>query len=151
VAGRRPDYTIYFAIYIAANVSLALQNSFAALSVLRCLQSSWSSGTIALSSGVVADIATASERGKWVGWVMQAFCLDRLSVPLLVGFLPNILVGGQYFGFDNFCRCFLCALPDFLSLNRYAFQATHRSPAEKYSGRNIVGMDPYRQLAGTCP
>jgi MFS family permease len=91
VAGRRPAYTICFAIYIAANVGLALQNSFAALFVLRCLQSSGSSGTIALSSGVVADVATASERGKWVGWVSAGFLLGPSIGPVVGGLLAQYL------------------------------------------------------------
>jgi MFS family permease len=57
-------------IYIAANTGLALQNSFAALLILRCLQSTGASSTIALGTGVVGDLATASERGKYMGWVI---------------------------------------------------------------------------------
>lgn len=68
-AGRRPAYIVCFAIYIAANIGLALQNNYAALFVLRCLQSAGSSTTIALSSGVVSDVATASERGSYMGFV----------------------------------------------------------------------------------
>ena len=70
MAGRRPAYITGFAIYIGANIGLALQSSYPALFVLRCLQSSGSSGTIALGNGVVADIATSSERGIYMGLVM---------------------------------------------------------------------------------
>jgi hypothetical protein len=41
--GRRPGYLICFVIYLGANMGLALQDSYAALVVLRCLQSSGSS------------------------------------------------------------------------------------------------------------
>ncbi|MCJ1250407.1 hypothetical protein MMC30_007635 [Trapelia coarctata] len=37
---RRPTYFLGFVIYIAANIGLALQNSYPALFLLRCLQSS---------------------------------------------------------------------------------------------------------------
>lgn len=67
-AGRRPAYLIGFTIYIAANIGIATQNSFAALFVLRCLQSTGSSATVALGSGVVADISTSAERGTYMGW-----------------------------------------------------------------------------------
>ena len=67
MAGRRPAYFIGFVIYIGANVGLACQNNYAALLVLRCLQSSGSSGTVALGSGVVADIASSAERGSYMG------------------------------------------------------------------------------------
>ena len=67
MTGRRPTYILGFMIYIGANVGLALQNDYVALLVLRCLQSSGSSGTVALGNGVVADIASSGERGKFMG------------------------------------------------------------------------------------
>ena len=47
MAGKRPTYLLSFT-YLAANIGLALQNSYAALFILRCIQSSGSSGAIAL-------------------------------------------------------------------------------------------------------
>lgn len=67
--GRRPAYIFCFVIYIGANIGLALCQNYASLLVLRMMQSAGSSATIALGSGVVADIATSSERGNWMGWV----------------------------------------------------------------------------------
>ncbi|KAF5122526.1 Itaconate transport protein [Metarhizium anisopliae] len=67
IAGRRPAYLISFIIYIAANIGLATQSSYPALFILRCLQSSGSGGTYALNSGVIADISTTAERGKYMG------------------------------------------------------------------------------------
>ena len=69
MAGRRPAYFLAFVIYIGANVGLALQNNYAALFVLRCLQSSGSSGTIALANGVASDVATSAQRGSYMGIV----------------------------------------------------------------------------------
>ena len=48
--GRRPAYIVCFDIYIAANIGLALQNQYAALMVLRCVQSTGSSSTVALAN-----------------------------------------------------------------------------------------------------
>lgn len=67
MTGRRPTYILGFVIYIGANVGLALQNNYAALLILRCLQSTGSSGTVALGNGVVADIASSGERGRFMG------------------------------------------------------------------------------------
>ncbi|KAK4249444.1 major facilitator superfamily domain-containing protein [Corynascus novoguineensis] len=67
--GRRPVYVLCFTVYIAANVGLALQRQFAALVVLRCLQSSGSSGTVAIGNAVVSDVADADERGSYIGYV----------------------------------------------------------------------------------
>ena len=91
IAGRRPAYITCFVLYIAANIGLALQNSYAALFLLRCLQSSGSSGTIALSSGVVADVATASERGSYMGFVTAGALLGPAVGPVIGGILAQFL------------------------------------------------------------
>lgn len=44
--GRRPVYIITFFLYSAANIGLAVQNSYAALLVLRMLQSAGASGKL---------------------------------------------------------------------------------------------------------
>ncbi|KAL8775156.1 MAG: hypothetical protein Q9194_003855 [Teloschistes cf. exilis] len=95
--GRRPLYLMAFTVYFAANVGLALQNSYTALLVLRMVQSAGSSskfvgkdlsgacqargtyllmrvsfgkGTITLAYGVMADIAPPAERGSYVGMLL---------------------------------------------------------------------------------
>jgi MFS family permease len=110
VVGRRPAYLICFTIYIAANIGLSLQDSYAALMILRCLQSSGSSGTVALSNAVVADIATSSKRGSYIGYasvgalvgpagksnlldMCQEFHLKRPPVGPIVGGLLNQFLG----------------------------------------------------------
>ena len=81
MAGRRPAYCIGFTIYIAANIGLALQDNYAALLVLRCLQSSGSSGTIAMGAGMVADVATSAERGSYMGLVMSVSTFQSFHFP----------------------------------------------------------------------
>ncbi|CAG8933264.1 unnamed protein product [Penicillium salamii] len=90
-AGRRPAYIVCFAIYIAANIGLALQNNYAALFVLRCLQSAGSSTTIALSSGVVSDVASASQRGSYMGFVTAGSLLGPSVGPVIGGLLAQYL------------------------------------------------------------
>ncbi|CAG7926088.1 unnamed protein product [Penicillium olsonii] len=90
-AGRRPAYIVCFVIYIAANIGLALQNNYAALFVLRCLQSAGSSTTIALSSGVVSDVATASQRGSYMGFVTAGSLLGPSVGPVIGGLLAQYL------------------------------------------------------------
>ncbi|KAL1598890.1 hypothetical protein SLS60_008033 [Paraconiothyrium brasiliense] len=91
MAGRRPAYIIGFIIYIGANIGLALQNSYGALFVLRCLQSSGSSATIALGNGVVADVATSSERGTWMGYVTSGPMVAPAIAPIIGGLLSEFL------------------------------------------------------------
>lgn len=90
-AGRRPAYILCFTIYVAANIGLALQNDYAALFVLRCLQSAGSSTTIALSSGVVADVATAAQRGSYMGFVMAGSLMGPSVGPIVGGLLSQYL------------------------------------------------------------
>ncbi|GAB7353533.1 hypothetical protein MBLNU459_g3972t1 [Dothideomycetes sp. NU459] len=88
-AGRRPAYIICFVIYLAANLGLALQNNYAALMVLRCLQSGGSSGTIALAQGVVGDVITSAERGTYVGYASVSSILGPTLSPILGGLLSQ--------------------------------------------------------------
>jgi predicted MFS family arabinose efflux permease len=78
---------ICFIIYIAANTGLALQTSFPALLVLRMVQSSGASGTGAISSGVVSDVATRAERGSYVGLAALGQTLGPTLGPLIGGLL----------------------------------------------------------------
>ncbi|EPS39045.1 hypothetical protein H072_7180 [Dactylellina haptotyla CBS 200.50] len=82
--GRRPVFIITFIIYIAANVGLALQKSLPALLVLRMLQSTGSSGTVAIGMGTVADFTTSAERGSYMG-VMNAFPLSSPALGPVIG------------------------------------------------------------------
>lgn len=68
-AGRRPAFLASFIVFLAANVGLALQNSFPALLVLRMLQATGIAGTFAIAYGVLADITTPAERGSYIGVV----------------------------------------------------------------------------------
>lgn len=106
--GRRPAYIFCFVVYIAACFGLALQNSYAALFLLRCLQSTGSSGTIALSSGVVADVATAQERGRYMGFVTAGALLGPAIGPVIGGILSQFLGWRSLFWFlVIFAACWL--------------------------------------------
>ncbi|KAF2135684.1 uncharacterized protein K452DRAFT_330096 [Aplosporella prunicola CBS 121167] len=98
-AGRRPVYIMCFTIYVFANLGLALQRDYAALLVLRALQSSGSSGTIALANGVVADITTSTERGSYVAWVQLGTQLGPALGPVIGGILSQFLGWPSIFWF----------------------------------------------------
>ncbi|KAK5662616.1 hypothetical protein OQA88_8530 [Cercophora sp. LCS_1] len=69
-AGRRPIFLLLFVLMISANTGIALQTSYAALLVLRMLQSAGPSGNenpTAISHGVIADITESKDRGGFVG------------------------------------------------------------------------------------
>ena len=67
--GRRPMFMACMLVLALACVGLALvpTDAYWLLMVLRCLQAAGSASTIALGAGVIADIATRSERGGFFG------------------------------------------------------------------------------------
>ncbi|KLJ09860.1 hypothetical protein EMPG_14720 [Blastomyces silverae] len=90
-AGRRPAILLCFIIYIAANIGLASQSNYAALLVLRCVQATGSSPTIALAAGVVTDIATSAQRGTYMGWTTAGALLGPAIGPVVGGLLAQYL------------------------------------------------------------
>ena len=90
-AGRRPGYIYCFIVYIASNIGLALQRNYAALLVLRCLQSAGSSGTVALCNGVIADLVTSAERGIYIGYSSVASIIGPIVGPILGGIIAQYL------------------------------------------------------------
>lgn len=59
--------------------------------VLRCIQSSGSNGTVALSNGVVSDFATRAERGSYIGLASLGSSLGPTLGPLIGGLLTKFL------------------------------------------------------------
>jgi multidrug resistance protein len=124
MAGRRPAYILAFIIYLGANIGLALQNSFGALFILRCMQSTGSSGAIALGFGVVADISTSSERGAYMGIVGAGTMMGPALGPVIGGILAQFLGWRSIFWFlvivaGAFLVPYILAVPE--------------------TGRNVVG------------
>ncbi|KAE9991211.1 hypothetical protein EG327_000266 [Venturia inaequalis] len=97
--GRRPAYVVAFTIYLAANIGLATQKSYLALLILRALQSAGSSGTIALGYGVIADVCTPAERGKYLGPVAAGIMTAPAIGPTIGGLLARFLGWRSIFWF----------------------------------------------------
>ncbi|KAK7998230.1 hypothetical protein PG989_006270 [Apiospora arundinis] len=89
--GRRPAYLICFVIYIGANIGCALAPNYAALLVLRMLQSAGSSTTVALCQAVVSDIITSAERGQYVGYAAVPTILAPALGPVIGGLISQFL------------------------------------------------------------
>lgn len=87
--GRRPAVIACFLVFVAANTGLALQTSYPALLVLRMVQSSGSSGTTSISSGLVSDVATRAERGSYIGLAALGSSLGPTVGPLIGGLLVH--------------------------------------------------------------
>jgi len=116
-AGRRLAFMICFFIFIVADIGLALQTNYAALLILRAVQSSGCSATIALSMAVVADIATSAERGRYIGWASCGLLMGPSFGPLLGGVLAQYLGWRSIFWFlaifaGTFLVLFAILLPE---------------------------------------
>ncbi|KAK1759157.1 putative transporter AQR1 [Echria macrotheca] len=98
-AGRRPAFIVCFSIYVVANLALALQHNYAALLVLRILQSAGSSGTLALCFAVVADISVSAERGKYMAIIGAGINIGPALSPVLGGILTQYLGWRSIFWF----------------------------------------------------
>jgi MFS family permease len=85
--GRRPVFIVALAIYVAANVGLALQSSFGVLFFLRMVQSAGISGSYAITYGVVGDLFTPSERGGYSGTISFVLNTPPSIGPLISGLL----------------------------------------------------------------
>jgi multidrug resistance protein len=103
--GRRPVYMATFAIYLGANIGLALQNNYAALMVLRALQSTGSSATVAIGSAVVADLTTSAERGGYISAVQASIQFAPALAPVLGGILTQYLGWRSTFWFLVISAC----------------------------------------------
>ncbi|CAK7264641.1 hypothetical protein SEPCBS119000_001101 [Sporothrix epigloea] len=99
MAGRRPATIIALSIYLVVNIGLALQDNYVALVVLRMLQSGGSSGTLALSYAVVADISVSADRGKYMGIVGAGINVGPAISPVLGGILAQYLGWRSIFWF----------------------------------------------------
>jgi MFS family permease len=82
--GRRMTLVYTLVLYVASNIALALVSNSAMLLVFRALQAAGSSSTIALGSGIIADISPPLERGGYLGWFSGggSFCF-MINSPML--------------------------------------------------------------------
>ncbi|KAL2022130.1 hypothetical protein VTK56DRAFT_5959 [Thermocarpiscus australiensis] len=89
--GRRPVYMLTFAIFLGANIGLALQHSYPALMVLRALQSTGSSATVAIGNAVMADFTTSADRGGFIAAVQASIMFAPAIATTLGGILSEFL------------------------------------------------------------
>ncbi|KAG7289356.1 hypothetical protein NEMBOFW57_005723 [Staphylotrichum longicolle] len=119
VKGRRITYCCTFVVFLGACIGLAEAKSYAAVLVLRCLQSTGSASTIAIGSGVIGDITTRDERGGFMG-IFQAGLLVPVAVgPIIGGALAGSLGWRAIFWFlaiysGAFLVCLALLMPETL-------------------------------------
>ncbi|KAK9348530.1 major facilitator superfamily domain-containing protein [Lipomyces starkeyi] len=93
VLGRRPVYLATITVFMLANLGLALQDSYAALLVLRMCQSAGSSATVAIGAGTIADVALPAERGSYMGLFSAGVMVAPAVSPVFGGALSETSYG----------------------------------------------------------
>ncbi|KAL1932431.1 hypothetical protein VTP01DRAFT_8109 [Rhizomucor pusillus] len=89
--GRRPVILGTMAVYVGANIGLALAPSYAALMVLRMLQAFGSISVIAVGAGIIGDVAAPAERGSYFGVYTTAQTIGPVIGPVLGGIIAETL------------------------------------------------------------
>lgn len=113
--GRRPVFIVTLAVYVAANVGLALQSSFGLLFFLRMAQSAGISGSYAVTYGVIGDLFTPSERGGYSGLVSFVLNTPPSVGPVISGLLLHRWGWRAIFWFlSGISPCCLLAIALFL-------------------------------------
>ncbi|KAI9659638.1 MAG: hypothetical protein M1831_003719 [Alyxoria varia] len=88
--GRRPILLATYVLYTVASLGLALnKHSYAALLVLRALQSLGASAVLAVAFGVVADVCPPAERGSTLGPTQSVANLAVCLGPVIGGFVAE--------------------------------------------------------------
>ncbi|RDW74527.1 putative MFS efflux transporter [Aspergillus mulundensis] len=90
--GRRPAYILCLSLYIASNIALSQVHSYKSLLLLRGLQSTGISGTVALAAAVAADIIEPAERGMYMGFTS----LGNILAPSLGPVLGGVITGSRF-------------------------------------------------------
>lgn len=84
--GRRPVYLATFAVYTLASLGLSIvERNYAALLVLRALQSVGGSTVLSLAYAVVADVSVHADRGRFLAPMLTATNVGPCIGPIIGG------------------------------------------------------------------
>ncbi|MFL6718649.1 MAG: MDR family MFS transporter [Burkholderiaceae bacterium] len=89
--GRRLMLSVSIGIFLVSSVLCALSTSMAMLVIGRVLQGIGGGGLISISQGIIADVVSPRERGRYQGYVSGTYAVASVAGPLLGGVLTHYL------------------------------------------------------------
>lgn len=144
--GRRPVLIACFLVYILVNIGLALQTSYAALMVLRCLQSAGCTGSSVISVSIVADLRTRAERGKYMAYSTLGFAVGPAIGPVVGGILTKFLGWRSIFWFlAIYAGVVLLIILVFLPETCRVIVGNGSLPAQSWNRPLCEMLDPLRE------
>lgn len=139
--GRRPTVAVCLAIYLGANIGLALSPSFAALLCFRILQAAGISGTFSITFGVLGDLFTPMERGSTSGIMSFVLNTPPSFGPVLSGLLMQRWGWRSIFWFlTTASACFLLVIVLCLPETSRLVVGNGRVSAARGLGRPILPL-----------
>lgn len=87
--GRRPIILVCLLLYVVANCVLAVNQSYAGLVILRCIQAFSVSPTISLGSGIASDITSRAERASFIGLTTGLALLGQACGAFIGGMISS--------------------------------------------------------------
>ncbi|WFD27636.1 hypothetical protein MNAN1_002637 [Malassezia nana] len=87
--GRRPVILCTMLVFLAANLGLAFVNVFWGLLVLRMLQAFGASSTIAIGAGIVSDVSSKEQRGRFMSYFQSGSLIGPCIGPIVGGLIAE--------------------------------------------------------------
>lgn len=145
--GRRPCVIYCLVGYMAVNIGISRVNVFWLLAVLRCVQAATISPIIAVSAGIVSDITTKSNRGRFIGTI-QGILLVGQGFGALLG--SGIITGFGWRGVFVFLAIgsgsvMLCVILIFPETNRKIVGNLSVPPKHLWNKSPILYCSYYRK------
>lgn len=87
--GRRPVILCTMVVFLAANLGLSFVNVFWGLLVLRMVQAFGASSTIAIGAGIVSDVASKEQRGRFMSYFQSGSLIGPCIGPIVGGLIAE--------------------------------------------------------------
>jgi MFS family permease len=139
IIGRRPVFIMCFIVFIGSCIGLALAQSYWTFFALRIVQAGGIAATVAINSGVVADVTSRKNRGLFMGVSSGIGLIGNAFGPLIGGGISDGLGWRAIFWFLTISAGVILLLILLMLPETNRFIAGDGS----YYPRSIINRSPY--------